>query len=132
MTVRMTSIFIGLSVIASLTIFLSCQEPERPEPYPDSDLALEKLDASCTEAWLKVSLTRVDSPATQEIPVILTRDGEAIQSFAFTPPETLVVDAGLEPAHSYQYQAQRQSVHDNKVIASSNTLTVTTLDKLRP
>ena len=112
----------------TMGVLWSCQEPERPEPYPHSDLVLEKLDASCTEAWLKVSLTRVDSPATQSIPIILTRDGDEVQSFSFTPPETLVVDEGLEPAHNYQYQAQRRSVHDNKIIASSNPLTVTTLD----
>jgi len=118
-----------LIVILLLSLMLSsCQEPERPEPYPNSDLVLEKLDAFCTEAWLKVSLTRVDSPATQSIPIVLTRDGEAVQSFSFTPPETLVVDEGLEPAHGYQYQAQRQSVHDNKIIANSNTLSVNTLD----
>ncbi|MCF7797952.1 MAG: hypothetical protein K9N11_07945, partial [Lentisphaeria bacterium] len=125
-----SSILISRVIILTsvMILFSACQEPEKPEPYPDSDLVLEKLDVSCTEAWLKLSLTQTDSGATTSIPIILTRDGEATQSFAFTPPETLVVDAGLEPAHSYQYQVQRQSVHDNKVIDTSNTLTVTTLD----
>ena len=119
----------ALLSVCIFSFFWSCQEPvNKPEPYPNSSLTLEKLDVNCTEAWLKVSLSRVDSPATQSIPIILTRDGEAIQSFSFTPPETLVVDAGLEPAHGYQYQAQRQSVHDNKIIANSNTLSVNTLD----
>ncbi|MCF7801012.1 MAG: hypothetical protein K9N34_03230 [Candidatus Marinimicrobia bacterium] len=115
-------------VVLLMSLMTACQEPEKPEPYPNSNLVLEKLDVSCTEAWLKLSLTRTDSGATDSIPIILTRDGEAIQPFAFTPPETLVMDAGLYPSQSYQYQAQRQSVHDNKVINSSNTLTVTTLD----
>ncbi|MCF7797977.1 MAG: hypothetical protein K9N11_08505, partial [Lentisphaeria bacterium] len=125
-----SSILISRVIILTsvMILFSACQEPEKPEPYPDSDLVLEKLDVSCTEAWLKVSLTQIDSGAMTSIPVILTRDGETIQSFAFTPPETLVVDAGLNPSHSYQYQAQRQSVHDNKIINSSNNLTVTTLD----
>ncbi|MCF7801013.1 MAG: hypothetical protein K9N34_03235 [Candidatus Marinimicrobia bacterium] len=117
-----------IPIVLLLSLMTTCQEPEKPEPYPDSDLVLEKLDVSCTEAWLRLVLTQTDSGATDSIPIILTRDGEAIQPFAFTPPETLVMDAGLYPSHSYQYQVQRQSVHDNKIIDSSNTLTVTTLD----
>ncbi|MCF7801954.1 MAG: hypothetical protein K9N34_08040, partial [Candidatus Marinimicrobia bacterium] len=123
-----SSIPLGVTILTGIMFFSTCQEPEKPEPYPNSDLVLEKLDVSCTESWLKISLTQMDSSTTDSIPIILTRDGEEVQSFAFTPPETLVVDDGLNPSHSYRYQAQRQSVHENKVIDSSNTLTVTTLD----
>ena len=64
----------------------ACQEPPtNNEPYPNSTLTLEALDVSSTEAWLRISLTGVDSTASDTIPLILKRDGETVSSLDFAP-----------------------------------------------
>jgi len=120
-----------------LLLFSACQEPPTyNEPYPNSTLALKALDVSSTEAWLRISLTGVDSTASATIPLILKRDGETVSTLDFvTLPQpgsgradTTVMDAGLEPGRSYSYTAYRQSVHNTALIDSSAPVSLTTLD----
>ena len=120
-----------------LLFLTTCQEPPtNNEPYPNSTLTLKALDVSSTEAWLKISLTGVDSTASDTIPVILKRDGETVSTLDFVPfprpgsgrADTTIMDAGLEPGRSYSYKAYRQSVHTTALIDSSAPVTLTTLD----
>ena len=120
-----------------LLLFTTCQEPPgNNEPYPNSTLTLEALDVSSTEAWLRISLTGVDSTASDTIPLILKRDGETVSSLDFVPfprpgsgrADTTVMDAGLEPSRSYTYTAYRRSLSGTALIDSSAPLTLTTLD----
>ncbi len=117
-----------ITMVGLISLF-SCQEPLGPnEPYPNSSMTLEKLDVSCTEAWLRISLTGVDSSASDTIPLILKRDGQTVKTLEFSPPDTTIMDAGLEPSRDYSYTAYRQSVHNTALIDSSAPLTLTTLD----
>ena len=120
-----------------ILLFTACQEPPtNNEPYPNTTLTLKALDVSSTEARLRISLTGVDSTASDTIPLILKRDGETVKSLDFVPfprsgsgrADTTIMDAGLEPGRSYSYTAYRQSVYNTALIDSSAPVSLTTLD----
>ncbi len=113
-----------------LLLFTTCQEPTpaRPEPYPNSTLTLEAIQVNSIDAVLKLTLTNLDSLTGDTLPIILSRNGHAVQAFNFIPPDTTLWDEGLEPGRSYSYTAYRQSVHNTALIDSSAPVSLTTLD----
>ncbi|MBI5474091.1 MAG: hypothetical protein HY961_17285 [Ignavibacteriae bacterium] len=113
--------YICFSIIAFTTFLAgSCKETP-PEPPSSATLALTAEDASCTEAWLKVTSTEV--PAT----VRLLRDGQRTSDFRLQTSDSLVVNDGLLPKRTYAYQLQKLS-SDSTVIETSASVQVTTMD----
>ena len=124
---------LNLSIICVFlvtVIFSGCQAPTpaRPEPYPNSTLTLEAIQVNSIDAVLKLTLTNLDSLTGDTLPIILSRNGHAVQAFNFIPPDTTLWDEGLEPNRDYAYTAYRQSVYNTALIDSSAPLTLTTLD----
>ncbi|MCF7902884.1 MAG: hypothetical protein K9M19_05605 [Candidatus Marinimicrobia bacterium] len=117
-------------VILLLSLMTSCQEPPppKPEPYPNTVLHLEALQVNSIEAALKITLTNLDSLTGDTLPIVLKRDGTAVQAFNFIPPDTSLWDEGLEPDRTYTYTAYRQSVHNSARVDSSNSISLTTMD----
>jgi len=108
--------------MALALIFLSCKENAPPQPpvYVRS-IELEALDASCTEAWLKVTLTQTTTDS-----ILLTRDGQRVQTLRLTTTDSLLIDEGLLPKRSYTYKAYRFT--GTTVTDSSQAVQVTTMD----
>lgn len=123
-------IFLILPGILLLSLMTTCQEPgPAPDPFRNTTLALEIPDASCTEAWLRVSLTGDDTVSTA-LPVVVKRDAATVMELLLSPPkyDTLVVDDGLEPSQPYSYKAYRRNLAGTALVDSSDSATVTTMD----
>jgi hypothetical protein len=106
-----------IAVLCALA--LTCKK-EPPPAVHIPTLGLTAEDASCTEAWLKLTTTQV--PAT----VRVVRDGQAVSDFRLLTSDTLVVDEGLLPNRTYTYRAYRFA--ESRLIDSSTQATVTTMD----
>jgi hypothetical protein len=105
-------------------VFLAgCRKDAPPQPYVRS-IELKALDASCTEAWLKITLTDSNEPRT----VKLTRDDSVtvFSNITLRTSDTLVIDEGLLPNRTYTYRAYRLA--DSRLIDSTTQVTLTTLD----
>lgn len=89
------------SMLLVLSVFLStCKdEPTRPPAQPTLQLSAE--DASCTEAWLKISSTVIPSS------IALRRNGQTVSVFNLVTSDSVVVDDSLLPGHTYVYEASR-------------------------
>ena len=111
-------------------IFLmSCQRSTEPLPAnnrpPIKKVHLTAEDASCTEAWLKLT---TENPENDSLNYQLTlyRNEQAIDTMLFSGKDTLLYDRDLQPSKSYMYFARIYA--DNQLAAISDTVTVTTLD----
>jgi Fe-S-cluster containining protein len=82
------------------TLCLACKK-EPPPAVHIPTLALTAVDASCTEAWLKLTTTQL--PASVRL-VRLTR---TLQTLQLSTPDTLLIQEGLLPNHTYTYKAYR-------------------------
>ena len=101
---------------------LSCKEaPPEPPPHQVS-IQLSVEDASCTEAWLKVSLTDASQPRT----VAVQQDGQRVVTAQMTTADSVFVVEGLLPRHTYSYVAQR--LRDTSVIDVSSPVQARTMD----
>ena len=101
----------------------SCKQAP-PEPSKPPTLSLKAEDASCTEAWLKVSCTEL--PATIRLQ-ILTPTTQTKQTIRLTTTDTLLIDEGLLPNRTYTYQLQKLA-SDSSVIETSASVQLTTMD----
>ena len=118
---RKLKVMIVLELMAVLTGFMSCKKDEPVQPHEASvQLALE--DVSCTEAWLKVSLTDGAEPRT----VALQQDGQRVLTVHMGNTDSLCVIEGLLPRHTYSFVAQR--LRDSTVIDASSAVQATMMD----
>jgi hypothetical protein len=112
-----------LFIILSIT---ACNTTEPPPPPPNGEkptLELTLEDVSCIEAWIKLTTTNLQLPATITIKQINpTGDTLSQVSILNTQDSLLYIDT-LLPNQTYQYQA---SSIEHQV--SSNELSVTTMD----
>ncbi|MCW5894251.1 MAG: hypothetical protein KIT50_01520 [Bacteroidetes bacterium] len=100
---------------------------KEPPVVPEPTLSLTAVDASCTEAWLKV--------ATTQLPAIvrLLRDGTRVADLRLLTSDSLLIDEGLLPNRAYTYQLQRLNPPqagsgDSTVLETSASVLVTTMD----
>jgi hypothetical protein len=112
-----------IPIITIIPSVSSCRKDAPPQPYVHT-IELEALDVSCTEAWLKITLTDFNEPRT----VKLTRDDSVtvFSSITLRTSDTLVVDEGLLPNRTYTYRAYRLA--DSRLIDSTTQATLTTMD----
>ena len=118
----MRNIFTITALILLGICFTSCKEEENnpippPEEQPQVNLSLE--DASCTEAWIKLSTGSLALPSD----VDLYRDSSIVDTINLTSEDTVLYVDSLLPNHTYKYQSVIQSTGQ-----SSNLLSVTTMD----
>ncbi|MBI5472495.1 MAG: hypothetical protein HY961_09140 [Ignavibacteriae bacterium] len=109
------------AALCLLLLLFGCKKEPPVEPPESKTLALKAEDASCTEAWLKVSCT--ERPTTLR----LLRDGQRVSDFQLLASDSLVVNEGLLPKHTYAYQLQKLNA-DSTVIETSASVHVTTMD----
>ena len=114
-------------ILLFLTIFLinSCDTNEPPPP-PDGEkptLELKLEDASCTEAWIELTTTNLQLPATIELKQF-NPTGDTLSQILYlnTQDSVLYIDS-LMPQQTYQYKASSIEYQ-----ISSNELSVITMD----
>ena len=110
-----------------LTIILiiaaaSCSMFNEPEHNPNRTLTLTVEDASCTEAWIKLSEKNAELPANINLYV----NDSLKQTLELTTADTLIYDEGLLPSRTYAYRAEL--IKPQKPAIKSKTVTVTTMD----
>ncbi len=113
-------IFLLLTVTFILVQLQSCNTTEPPS---NQTLTLELEDVSCTEAWIKLTTTNLQLPAT----INLLRDGNLSETINLLGADTLLYVDSLLPNQSYRFRTIIQ-LPNQSITNSSNELTVTTMD----
>jgi hypothetical protein len=110
---------LSAALLFSSFMLLSCKKdnPIPPGEQPQISLILE--DASCTEAWIKLTTANISLPADVE----LLKDDSPAGKISLTSADTLLYIDSLLPNHIYKYQSVIQSAGQ-----TSNLITVTTMD----
>ncbi|MEP0862141.1 MAG: glucosyl transferase [Ignavibacterium sp.] len=120
--------YMPLLILIIQTLLLTTGCKQTTEPKLDAELKLELEDVSCTEAWIKLTTTNLQLPAT----VNLLRDGTKAQTINLLGADTLLYVDSLLPNQTYKFQATIQLYLPKAGIQpftySSNELTVTTMD----
>jgi hypothetical protein len=117
---------ISFAIIINLSfLFSSCNTTEPPPPpvgeKPTIELALE--DISCIEAWIKLTTTNLQLPASLELKQINPAGDSTIKILNLNTQDSLLYIDSLLPNTSYRYQASCIEYQ-----AASNELSVATLD----
>ena len=100
------------------------EPPVEPPPPPthQKTIYLTVEDVSCTEAWLKVSLTDLNDPRT----IAITQDGQIKITSRIAGADSVFLLENLLPHRSYRFAAQR--MRDTTVTDTSGTVLAATLD----
>ena len=114
-------------LVISLGLLLkSCNTTEPPPPPPNGEkptLELTLEDVSCIEAWIKLTTSNLQLPATIELKQFNPSGDTISHSSILNTKDSLLYLDSLLPNKSYQYQV---SSIENP--ATSNELSVTTMD----
>ena len=105
-----------------LLLLLSCNTTE-PPPGEKPTLTLKLEDASCTEAWVKLTINNSQLP----IAVTLLQNGEARKTIDVETKDSLLYIDSLLPNTSYTFQSTIHPFNHSDEVSSSE-LNVTTLD----
>ena len=108
-------------VLLVLLGFISCKKDEPTQPHVTA-IQLSVEDVSCTEAWLRVSLTDASGPRT----VALQQDGHTVLAARLFGADSLLVVEGLLPHRTYSFAAERLS--DTTAIDVTAPVQMTTMD----
>ena len=107
---------------ATLTLLLlACTDYGVPV-VNEPGIKVTPIDATCTEAWLKVTL----AAATGSQAIGLKRDGHTVLRVRLSALDTVLLDDGLLPRRTYTYTAER--LRDSTVVETSPAVRMTTLD----
>ena len=116
------ALLVTAGVMALSCLDSSCKKEAPQEPPQGVSVQLSVEDASCTEAWLKVSLTDASQPRT----VAVQQDGQRVLTAQMTTADSVFVVEGLLPRRTYSYVAQR--LRDTSVIDVSSPVQATMMD----
>ena len=120
---NLTRVLVAMTGVMALScLSFSCKKEAPQEPPQGVSVQLSVEDASCTEAWLKVSLLDASQPRT----VAVQQDGQRVLTAQMTTADSVFVVEGLLPGHTYSYVAQR--LRDTSVIDVSSPVQATTMD----
>jgi hypothetical protein len=107
--------------LLALSILPTCHDTP-PEPPSSPTISLAVLDASCTEAWLRVSLSDLNEPRS----IALKMDGQRILTASMiTTDSTFVVDS-LLPHRNYTFAAER--LRGSNLNEHTSPIVVATMD----
>jgi hypothetical protein len=114
MKMKQTMLFILIFII--IVISVRC---DTTEPPAKGSISLTVEDASCTEAWLKLTTTNFPLPTS----VVLKQNDATRTTINLITPDTLLYIDSLLPKQTYTFQ-----VSSTQHQVSSNQATTTTLD----
>ncbi|MGB5531439.1 MAG: glucosyl transferase [Ignavibacteriaceae bacterium] len=117
----MKRVIVGFLVISFGLFLKSCNSVEPP---PDGQaLTLKLEDVSCTEAWITLTTTNLQLPATLTLRQINPTGDTVSQILNLNTQDSLLYIDSLLPNKSYQHQ-----VSSIEYPATSNEIRVTTMD----
>lgn len=111
-------IFSFLLIIFSIT---ACNTAEPPNDNQSVNLILE--DVSCTEAWITLTTTNLQLPASVTLKQINPTSDTTSQILNLNTKDSLLYIDSLLPNQTYVFQSVIQSINQ-----SSNELSITTMD----
>ncbi|MFN3695775.1 MAG: glucosyl transferase, partial [Ignavibacterium sp.] len=98
--------FMPLLILIIQTLLFTTGCKQSTEPKLEAELKLELEDASCTEAWIKLSATNLQSPAT----INLLKDGNVAQTISlWRDADTVLYVDSLLPNQTYRFKTIVQS-----------------------
>jgi hypothetical protein len=117
----MKIILLVSALLLSSFVLFSCKKdnPIPPEDQPQASLTLE--DASCTEAWIKLSTVNISLPADVE----LYKDSSLAERINLATADTVLYVDSLLPNQLYSFHSIIQSSYQS---ISSNKLPLTTMN----
>lgn len=101
--------------------FLSCKKDGPVQP-PAPSIQLTAEGGASTDVLLRMKLTDSAGPKG----VALLRDGQAVLTLQLRTSDSLIIDEGLAPRHTYTYKAVR--LQDTTAVDVSAPVQVTTMD----
>ena len=107
---------------------VNCDTNEPPPP-PDGEkptLELTLEDASCIEAWITLTTTNLQLPATMTLKQFNPTGDTLSQILNLNTQDSLLYIDSLLPKQSYIFQSSIQPINQSEV--KSNELSVTTMD----
>ncbi|MDI6804173.1 MAG: hypothetical protein QME58_10045, partial [Bacteroidota bacterium] len=122
--IQSLNLLIIIFLFCCLILFTSCRERVVPPDVPPyiPPIVLTAEDVGVVDAFIKIKF--VDTTVSRTFK--LTRDEATIVSAECTQPDTLILDEGLLPKHTYKYRAYR--VVNNISVDSSDELSVLSMD----
>ena len=121
---------VGVLVIALSFLLKYCDTTEPPPPpngeKPTLELTLE--DMSCIEAWIKLTTTNLQLPATITLKQTNPTGDSLSKDIVFNTQDSLLYIDSLLPNKSYSFIASHSSASGGLSGISSNELSVTTMD----
>ncbi len=108
---------VSLLLVTFLLIITNCNSVEPPSGL---EITLKLEDASCTEAWIKLTTTNLQLPTT----IVLEQDNNARDTINLSKADTLLYIDSLLPNQTYSFVTS----HPGLPGVSSNSLSVTTMD----
>jgi hypothetical protein len=123
----MKRVIICLLVISLGLLLKSCNTVD-PPPGDKPTLTLKLEDVSCTEAWIELTTTNLQLPATITLKQINPNGDTLSQVSILNTKDSLLYIDSLLPNQSYTLIASHSSAIGGLSGISSNELSVTTMD----
>ncbi|MCL6493463.1 MAG: glucosyl transferase [Ignavibacterium sp.] len=121
----MQSIFLLILLLLFLFLLLSTQScKQATEPRLEPELALKLEDVSCTEAWIQLTTTNLQLPAT----INVLKNNTVTQTFSLSTQDTLLYIDSLLPNQTYKIKVSSIQYPASPEETSSNELSITTMD----
>jgi hypothetical protein len=108
----------------------SCNTTEPPDPPvpPEPILKLELEDVSCTEAWITLTTTDLILPAELTLKQYNSTGDSISKALILNTQDTLLYIDSLFPNQTYEYLVSSIPQSGGQNPATSNELSVTTMD----
>ncbi len=116
----------GFCVLLLIILSLIVKSCNTTEPLDGQSLNLNLEDVSCTEAWIKLTATNFQLPATVTLKQTNSTDDTKSEILNLNTKDSLLYIDSLLPNQSYKFQSVIQSINQSEV--NSNELRVTTMD----
>jgi hypothetical protein len=120
---------ISFVILINLSVLFNCCNTTEPPPPPNGDkptLELTLEDVSCIEAWLTLTTTNLELPATLKLKQINPAGDTISQILNLNTQDSLLYVDSLLPNQTYKFQSVIQSINQSEV--KSNELNATTMD----
>ncbi len=117
----MKRVILGFLVISLSLLIKSCDTTDPPD---NKTLSIKLEDVSCTEAWIKLTTTNLQLPATLTLTQTNPTGDTKSQILNLNTQDSLLYIDSLLPNKSYSFIAS----HSGLSGISSNELSVTTMD----
>lgn len=108
-----------ISITLFILLFSSCNTTEPPS---NQTLTLKLEDVSCTEAWIQLTTTNLQLPATLNVII----NNNVAQVFNLSTQDSLLYIDSLLPNQSYKFKVVANTTNNPQ--PTTNELTVTTMD----